>query len=48
MKDFEQEIIGYKNNLNLVDSLIKSSELIGNFIPERASEAFRLYRKHFV
>tara|TARA_Y100000590_G_scaffold461154_1_gene622093 strand:- start:2353 stop:3273 length:921 start_codon:yes stop_codon:yes gene_type:complete len=40
MKDFKMEIIGYRNNLNLIESLYKNPENIYNFLPLKASRAF--------
>lgn len=45
-KDFLGEIIGYKNNLQLVQSLMKNPNSIIKFLPKRSYEAFKVYLKH--
>ena len=44
-RDFQGEIIGYKNNLNLILSLKKNPNLIKNYLPARSYEAFKEYLK---
>ena len=44
-KDFQGEIIGYRNNLNLILSLKKNPNLIKNFLPTRSYKAFKEYLK---
>ena len=44
-RDFQGEIIGYKNNLKLILSLKKNPNLIKNFLPARSYEAFKEYLK---
>ncbi len=44
-KDFQGEIIGYKNNLNLISKLKKNPNSIKKFLPERSYLAFREYLK---
>ena len=46
--DFKKEVIGYENNVNLLDQLSLNPNNILNFIPERSKDAFRLYQKHFL
>ena len=45
---FENEVIGYENNINLLNQLTLDPNNILNFIPERSKDAFRLYQKHFL
>ena len=40
MNDFKMEILGYKNNLSLIESLYKNPENIYNFLPLKSSKAF--------
>jgi predicted DNA-binding protein YlxM (UPF0122 family) len=47
VKDMKQEYLGYENNLNLVQDLKKDPDAIFAYLPERAQEAFQLYRRHF-
>ena len=44
-KDFQGEIIGYKNNLDLITDLKKNPHSIRNFLPERSFLAFKEYLK---
>ena len=46
--DLKKEIIGYENNLNLLNDLKNSPKNIFNYLPERSKEAFKLYQKHFL
>ena len=46
--DFKKEVIGYENNVNLLNQLNLNPNNILNFIPERSKDAFRLYQKHFL
>lgn len=45
--DFNNELIGYNNNLNLIKSLYKSSLSIKKFLPKKSYEAFKQYQKNF-
>ncbi len=45
--DFKNELIGYSNNLNLINSLYKSPSLIKKFLPKKSYEAFKQYQKNF-
>lgn len=47
MRDLQQECLGYERNLELVKRLAEDSGAISGFLPARAAEAFRLYRRHF-
>ena len=47
-QDFLKELIGYKNNLNLIKSLYKSPNNIKKFLPEKSYEAFKVYKKLFI
>ena len=40
MNDFKMEILGYKNNLSLIENLYKNPENIYNFLPLKSSKAF--------
>ena len=44
-KDFQGEIIGYNNNLNLILSLKKDPHNIKKFLPNRSYQAFKEYLK---
>ena len=46
--DFKKEVIGYENNVKLLNQLNINPDNILNFIPERSKDAFRLYQKHFL
>ena len=46
--DFKKEVIGYENNVQLLNQLSINPNNILNFIPERSKDAFRLYQKHFL
>ena len=45
--DFEKEIIGYINNIPLLEDLKKSSKKISNYLPEKSNQAFKRYKSHF-
>jgi len=45
--DLKKEVIGYENNLKLLNELNKNPDNILNFIPERSKDAFKLYQRHF-
>jgi hypothetical protein len=47
VQDMKAEYLGYEKNLELVTQLAVGPASIIQFLPERAAEAFRLYRKHF-
>lgn len=47
MKDFANEIWGYQNILQVIRDLKANPDNIWNWLNPRASEAFRLYQKHF-
>lgn len=47
IKDFQEEIIGYYNNLKLIKSLKKDSENIKKFLPKNSYNAFIQYKKNF-
>ncbi|MDC0216425.1 hypothetical protein OAJ75_04965 [Candidatus Pelagibacter sp.] len=46
--DFLKELIGYKNNLSLINSLYKNPNNIKKFLPKESYEAFEEYKKLFV
>lgn len=46
--DFNKEIIGYKNNLNLIFNLKKNSKLIKRFLPKKSYQALKVYEKLFI
>jgi hypothetical protein len=48
VKDFNDEIIGYNNNLNLINSIKKNPNSIKNFLPKRSYNAFKQYQKNFI
>ena len=45
--DLKKEVIGYENNLKLLNELKTNPNNILNFIPERSKDAFKLYQRHF-
>ena len=45
INDFKMEVIGYNNNLNLIESLYKNPENIYNFLPLKSSKAFDEWKK---
>ncbi len=45
--DLKKEVIGYENNLKLLNELNMNPNNIFNFIPERSKDAFKLYQRHF-
>ena len=45
--DLKKEVIGYENNLKLLNELSSNPSNILNFIPERSRDAFNLYQRHF-
>ena len=47
IEDLKAEYLGYENNLALVNAVAKDPEAIQKFLPKRAQEAFKLYRRHF-
>jgi hypothetical protein len=44
-QDFILEDLGYKNNMNLINSLLKNPNKIKNFLPERSLKAFKRYQE---
>ena len=48
VKDFNDEIIGYNNNLNLIRSIKKNPTSIKKFLPKKSYEAFKQYRRNFI
>ena len=46
--DLKKEVIGYENNLKLLNELKTNPNNILNFIPERSKDAFKLYQRHFL
>lgn len=46
--DFNKEIIGYKNNLNLIFSLKRNSKFIKKFLPKKSYLALKVYEKLFI
>ena len=46
--DLKKEVIGYENNLKLLNELNINPNNILKFIPERAKDAFSLYQRHFL
>ena len=47
-KDFQGEIIGYNNNLNLINNLAIKSENIKKFLPLKSYKALKIYEKLFI
>ena len=45
LKDFEDEYIGYKNNMYLIEEISKDPEKIHNFLPVKTSRAFEEWRR---
>jgi hypothetical protein len=46
--DFKKEIIGYKNNFELIVNLKKKSSFIKKFLPRKSYLAFKIYEKLFI
>jgi len=47
VRDMRQEYLGYEHNLNIVADLAQDPEKLGNYLPQKAIEAWDLYRRHF-
>jgi hypothetical protein len=47
-KDFQNELIGYNNNLALINSLSENSNNIKKFLPTKSYQALKVYEKLFV
>jgi hypothetical protein len=47
INDFNQEVIGYSNNVNLIEKLKENPEKITNFLPKRAKAAFLEWKNYF-
>jgi hypothetical protein len=47
IQDMRQEYLGYENNLQLVQDVIRDPEAIMYYLPGRAVRAWDLYRRHF-
>ena len=45
INDFKMELIGYQNNINLIESLYKNPENIYNFLPKKSAKAFDEWKK---
>ena len=46
--DFQKEVIGYANNLKLLNALKISPNYIKKFLPKRSYAAFKQYKKNFL
>jgi hypothetical protein len=46
--DFKKEIIGYKNNFELIKNLKKNFFYIKRFIPKKSYQALKIYEKLFI
>ena len=46
-RDLAAEFVGYEHTLRLLDRLTEDAMAIFEFMPERAAQAYRAYRKHF-
>jgi len=46
-RDLAAEFVGYEHTLRLLDRLAEDPMAIFDFMPERAAQAYRAYRKHF-
>ena len=47
IQDMRHEYLGYENNLNLVQDLMRDPNSITSYLPGRAIRAWELYRRHF-
>ena len=47
ISDMQGEYLGYENNLDLLVKIAQDPESILQFLPGRAAETFRLYKRHF-
>ena len=45
MKDFDDEYLGYKKNMELINALVKDPENIHYFLPKKTSRAFEEWKK---
>ena len=43
--DFNNEIIGYQNNIELLEQITKNPDNISNFVPKNSMKAFDIYRR---
>ena len=48
IKDFNDEIIGYSNNLKLIKSIKNNPNSIKLYLPKKSYEAFKQYKKNFI
>jgi hypothetical protein len=44
-RDMKDEYLGYENNLEIVETILKDPNKINNFLPKKAIKAFEIYRK---
>lgn len=47
LADFDAELIGYRNNLQLLRDLARDPEAIVSYLPGKSLRAWDLYRRHF-
>jgi hypothetical protein len=47
VRDMKAEYLGYEYNLELVENVARDPDSLVRYLPGRAVEAFRLYRRHF-
>jgi hypothetical protein len=48
MKNFENELLNYRHNLDIVKAINAGNKNpLARFLPERTKLAFELYQKHF-
>jgi len=45
--DMKKEYMGYENNLEIVEKIVKDPDAIMNYLPDESRKAFELYRRHF-
>ena len=45
LMDFKNELLGYKNNVELIDSLYKNSDNIEKYLPLKSIKAFEEWKK---
>ncbi len=48
MKNFEDELLNYRHNLDIVKAInAGDKDPLKKFLPERTALAFKLYQEHF-
>ena len=45
LRDFDDEYLGYKNNMKLIYEILKNPDRIHNFLPKNSSKAFDEWKR---